>query len=339
MKHIHGLGLLSFAMIASAVLAPIPVRAQDSSIELSIGGLVFKRHPSVSIESQELTITSEQIKARYRILNQGQAPVTLTVSFPLPDIDLTDADNIAIPTSDPLNPVGFETKIEGQSGSYNVIQRAFLGDKDVSQAVRDAGLPLIVSGGHQDRIARLSQSVRDRLLDDGLIQNAGNDERGRQLFGGTWIVKTSATREQVFLPGRPITIDHVYRTSLGISFDTVLRKALRDNRGMRAAVQRYRKDYCITDQFLAEIDKIAGTAEANAAQLQERRINYVLMTGANSLASIKDFRLTVDQGSPGRLTSFCADNVKKISPTVFETRAKDFTPKRDLKILMVDRRK
>jgi hypothetical protein len=28
--------------------------------------------------------------------------------------------------------------------------------------------------------------------------------------------------------------------------------------------------------------------------------------------------------------AFCADNVKKISPTSFEVRAKDFTPDRDL---------
>jgi hypothetical protein len=43
----------------------------------------------------------------------------------------------------------------------------------------------------------------------------------------------------------------------------------------------------------------------------------------------------IDKGKPDRLTSFCLDNVKKLSPTTFEVRLKDFTPTRDLKILII----
>ena len=85
----------------------------------------------------------------------------------------------------------------------------------------------------------------------------------------------------------------------------------------------------------SEVDRIAGDAEENTAGMRERRISYVFATGAGSLGPVKDFRLVVDKGRPDRLVSFCFDNVKKITPTAFEVRMRDFTPLRDLKILLI----
>jgi hypothetical protein len=132
-------------------------------------------------------------------------------------------------------------------------------------------------------------------------------------------------------------VEHRYHTSLGMSFDTVLRKGLRQNKAMAAEIERYRREYCVSDAFLASLDKLAGNSEANTAKLQERRISYVLKTGANWAGPIKDFKLTVDKQKADRLVSFCADRIKTISPTVVEFTAKDFTPDKDLKILIVGR--
>jgi hypothetical protein len=317
---------------------PDAVQANDSSAELSVGGLVFKHNADVSMESEELTISAETITVRYKFLNKSANPVTLTVAFPLPDIDLSDADNVAIPTSDPVNFVGFQTKIDGQPVTFDIVQRAFLGDKDVSEAVRNSGLPLLPLGVQQERIAALPEPVRERMINEGLFIPAGSDERGRQLYTGSWVVKTSIVREQTFPAGRPVLVEHQYRTSVGVSFDTVLRKAVRESKGMERQFQKYRADYCIPDSLLRGIDLIAGSDEANVANLQEHRISYVLKTGANWSGPIKDFRLVIDKGRRDRLTSFCANNVRKISPTAFEVRAKDFTPDRDLKILIVGKR-
>ena len=76
---------------------------------------------------------------------------------------------------------------------------------------------------------------------------------------------------------------------------------------------------------------------AFVAPLFERRIAYVLTTGANWSGPIGDFRLTVDKGEPDSLVSFCADGVKKIAPTVFEVRHANFTPTRDLDVLILYR--
>jgi len=312
--------------------------ANDSSAELSVGGLTFKQTPDVSMESEELTISADNIIVRYRFLNQSAAPVTLTVGFPLPDIDLADADNIAFPTSDPVNFVGFQTRVDGKPINFNIVQRAMLGEKNVSQAIRDAGLQLLPLGNYQEQIAALPANVRDKLINDGLLMPAGSDERGQTIYGGTWVVKTSVVRQQTFPPGKPVAVEHRYKASVGVTFDTVLRKAIRESSGMAKEFERYRTEYCVPDELLRAIDKIAGNAEANTAKFREQRISYILKTGANWAGPIKDFRLVVDKGKPDRLVSFCADNVKKISPTQFEMRATDFTPQRDLKVLIIDRR-
>jgi hypothetical protein len=311
--------------------------ANDSSAELSVGGLVFTRSADVSMESEELRITPEIITVRYRFLNQTPNPVALTVAFPLPDIDLSEAENYAFPTSDPVNFVGFETKIDGKPVNFTVHQQAFLGDKDISATLRRLDVPLLPIGAGQARLAELPQQTRDKLINEGLLVQSGSDDKGQPLFDATWTVKTSMVRQQTFPPNKPVLVEHRYKTSLGVGFDTILRRGLRQNKAMENEVERYRMQYCITPDFYASVDKLAGSAEGNVANVQERRISYVLKTGANWAGPIKDFRVAIDKGKPDRLVSFCGENVKKISPTVFEMTAKDFTPDKDLRILLIGR--
>jgi len=334
MTGVHLCGALGFA--ALVLCGPSSAAANDSSVELSIGGLTFTRNTDVSMESETLTITPETVTVRYQFLNQSPNPVTLTVGFPLPDIDLSDPDaNLAIPAADPVNFVGFRTTVNGAPVSFDIRQRAVIGDKDVTDAVRGAGLPVLPLGEQAERIKALPAQTRDRLVDQGLLVPSGTDDRGAQRYDLGWTVKTSVLRQQTFPPGQPVTVEHRYRTSVGISFDTVLRKAVREQEAMAAEFRRYRAEYCVTDFFLRGIDRRAGAHDENVARLQERRISYVLRTGANWAGPIKNFRLVVDKGKADRLVSFCGENVKRLTPTTFEMTAKNFTPQRDLKILLI----
>jgi hypothetical protein len=309
--------------------------ANDSAADLSIGGLSFKKTDSVSIESEELTITLEAVTVRYQFLNRSSGPVTLTVAFPLPDLDLSDAANYAIPDADSINFVRFKTKVDGKPIEFTMHQRALLGNKDVTAQLQELGLPLLPLDKLPSLIKNLPDAERNSLIDQGLLVQAGSTDRGQPFYDAGWRVSTSAVREQTFPPNRPVLVEHQYRTSLGMSFDTILRKGLRQKKAMAKETQRYRKDYCVTDRFLADLDKFAGDAEFNNTKIQERRITYVLKTGANWATPIKQFRLQVDTGKAGRLASFCAPNIKKISPTIFEAKAQNFTPTENLKILLL----
>ncbi len=326
----------SLALLAGG-LAFSQAMANDSAAELSVGGLVFTKSADVSMEAEDLLITPELVTVRYKFLNQSQKPVTLTVAFPLPEIDLSDGDNIAIPASDSINFVGFETKIDGKPVTFTMSQRAFLGDKDVSALLGSLGVPLMPIGALHAKLDALAPASRDKLVEEGVLVQAGSTEQGKPIYDAGWKVKTSAVRQQTFPPNRPVAVEHRYKTSLGVSLDTILRKALRQNKGMAQEVERYRKDYCITDKFLAAVDKLAGTADANPSKVQERRISYILKTGANWAGPIKQFKLVVDAQKANRLVTFCASNIKTVSPTILEVSAKDFTPDKDLKILVVGR--
>jgi uncharacterized protein DUF4424 len=104
-----------------------------------------------------------------------------------------------------------------------------------------------------------------------------------------------------------------------------------------AQLRAYEVRYCIDADFLAGVK--AALAKPGAAGFYEKRIAYVLKTAANWAGPIGDFRLTVDKGAPDALVSFCADGVKKIGPTQFEVRHENFTPTRDLNILILYRPK
>src|ERR1043165_120283 len=316
---------MAMPSLCVAALGPAAL-ANDSAAELSIGGLVFTRSADVAMESEDLTITPDTVTVKYQFRNQSAAPVTLTVAFPLPDIDLSEADNYAFPAGDPNNIVGFETKVDGKVVPLTLNQRAMLGDKDISATLRTAGVTLLPIGPDQKRLSEVSASTRQKLIDEGLLAQSGTDERGRPLYGATWTVKMSFVRQQTFPPNRALAVEHRYRTSVGASFDTVLRKGLRQNSAMTPEVDRYRKQYCVTEPFLAGLDKMGASAEANTGKVREWRISYVLKTGANWAGPIKSFRLVVDKGKAERLGSFCAPTLKVLTPTQTESTATDFTP-------------
>jgi hypothetical protein len=46
----------------------------------------------------------------------------------------------------------------------------------------------------------------------------------------------------------------------------------------------------------------------------------------------------VDKGAAANLVSFCGEGVRKIGPTRFEVRRKNWRPDRDLRILIVEAR-
>jgi hypothetical protein len=74
---------------------------------------------------------------------------------------------------------------------------------------------------------------------------------------------------------------------------------------------------------------------ARGLYLSETWVDYILTTGANWAEPIGEFRLVVDKGSSNNLVSFCGEGVRKISPTRFEIRRRNYTPTSDLSVLIL----
>jgi Domain of unknown function (DUF4424) len=322
--------------LAGALICPTAAFPNDSAAELSIGGLRFTRTNDIAMDSEELRISIDKVDVRYQFTNISGKSVTLTVAFPLPDIDLAEAENIALPSNDPVNFVDFETRVDGVPAKFSINQRAVVGDKDVSGILGRYKLPMLPIGSREVRVQDLPAATRDQLVSDGLLLPAGISDGGRPNYSFGWIVKTSAVRQQTFPFDHSVSVEHRYRPSVGSSVDTILRKPLRQNKALAAEIARYRTEFCVSDSFLAGVDKLTG-ANPNKSGVQERRISYILNTGANWAGPIKNFKLTIDPGANDRLVSLCTNGLQPTSPNGLEYEATDFKPNGNLKILFVGR--
>ena len=74
--------------------------------------------------------------------------------------------------------------------------------------------------------------------------------------------------------------------------------------------------------------------EPEGVYTSEQRLGYILTTGGNWRSPIGRFRLVVDKLDPAAIISFCGEGVRRISPTRFEIRRRNWRPTRDLHILI-----
>ena len=256
--------------VAICALA-FPALAQESTQELPLGGLTITKPADALLQadSVEIVINPDNVVVKYKITNTGPAPASVTLGFQIPDLDYSDPDvAYSIPASDPVNFVGLATKIAGKPGGFGFTQSANLNGKDISATLRQNKISLVPVGVFQNQVAALSSDARERLAQNGVLAQVGNDQQGNPLYFPTWTVHTNGSKAWVFEPGQPVDIEIRYRTSVGASLDTPLRLPLRNERGIAAQVQKHRADYCIDDAFYVGLDKIAALGPIAPAPVQ-----------------------------------------------------------------------
>ncbi len=90
-------------------------RANDSTAELTTGGLVLAKTADIEMRYEDLAVSEKQIDVHYRFLNHAARDVTTTVAFPMPDIAWEGPDtNVAVPVPDSPNFLDFHTFVDGR---------------------------------------------------------------------------------------------------------------------------------------------------------------------------------------------------------------------------------
>ena len=105
MKTLSALGLL--------LAASVPALANDTSAQLTTGGLEFITNENIVMESEELFISRDQIKVVYEFHNTGDVDQNILVAFPMPDIVPNWWSPVAFPTGPDDNLFEFETTFNG----------------------------------------------------------------------------------------------------------------------------------------------------------------------------------------------------------------------------------
>ncbi len=315
--------------------------ANDSSAELTTGGLVLAKTADIEMRAEDLAVSEEQITVRYRFFDHASSDETVTVAFPMPDVTLNGPDwNIAFPAPDSPNFLDFHTIADGHEVQARYERKALLDGIDIAARLRALGVPLAPrSDAASKALDGLTRAEQDELVELNFATPYDDDVgKGWQHHViPKWTFQSTFYWSQTFPAGREIAVEHRYRPSVGETVGARLGSPDIDAQ----EPSRYETLYCVDKDFVASAKRAERLDAAGFAQRQfyERRIAYVLTTGANWAGPIGDFRLTVDKGAPDSLVSFCADGVKKIGPTRFEVRHADFTPTRDLHVLILYRPK
>jgi hypothetical protein len=227
----------------------------------------------------------------------------------------------------------FSTRVDGKPVQFRAVELAVIGTRDVTREVKASGLPMdwYLDEPFDKAVAALTEERRAQLIEQGLLVKD-------PLFEGAtvpaWDVATWFVREQVFPARSAITVEHEYAPIVGGAVGGALYPSVRKENPQFLA--DFRKQFCTDDALIAGVDrKLASARKGNSMYYGETWVSYLLSPGANWNGPIRQFRLVVDKGAPGNLVSFCMDGVRKISPTRFEVLKQNFTPKADLKVLIL----
>ena len=325
--------------LSVAIVAPAPAPANDTTVELTTGGLLFVYNDQVQMRSKDLAISTKEVSVRYRFYNRSDRPVTVLVAFPMPDIHVAGPDeSITVPTEDPVNLLAFSTTVNGKPVATQVEQRVLAAGIDRTQLLRTLGIPLAPHlASTNEALDRLPPDRWESLLRIGLaeIEEYDSGQGQRMHLAARWKLQTTYYWEQTFAPLVETLIEHRYKPSVGVSVRTQL--------GGPDVVKEpwfddYKLRYCMDAEFLASVERAREAAGSSfEAPYSEERLDYILRTGANWSGPIKEFRLVVDKGAPDSLVSFCGEDVRKISDTQLEMRKTDYTPDGNLSILILKR--
>ncbi len=315
---------LASALAAALLLATVPAAANDTVASMGAGGLVFEKTDGITMLSEDLFLSMDEVRVAYRFLNHTDEAIETIVAFPMPDIEPDWMGSIRGPVSDPMRTLPFITRVDGYSVPTQVEQKAMLNGVDVTRRLQRLGLPLIpYFDALEGPVGELTEAQIAELVADGLIESNVHADGSRSTFG-LWTLKTTHYWTQHFYPGEEVRIEHLYIPVVGGTTAT----GVGEPGDPRAA---YDGQYCVDEPVRAAVAR----RQAEGFQMRDNWLDYTLVTGANWSGPIGEFRLVVDKGSENNVVSFCAEGVRRISPTQFEVRYSNYTPTRDLNVLIV----
>lgn len=323
--------------------------ANDGFGGLTATGLQLSHTDQVRMVSEDLFLSPAKVQVRYLFHNDGPQTVEGEVLFPLPPISLNELANTGFALSEEQlrspNPVGFTAKINGLPIPIGTDRIAILEPpydqrkqaresydtpgKEVTTLLQEFGIPLSL---HLEEVSasltRLDKPAQQRLKELGLVE----------LFSGEpptplWSIVLRYHWPQRFPAGQDMLIEHSYDPAPpgGIFIWPA------EDKGLDPYQQELVRDYCIdapTRKGIVKRLHSPGRGEM-AGNGMAVFLNYVLTTANTWYGPIGKFHLTIDKGKPDNILSLCIDGLRKTAPTRFEVVREDFTPKNDLRLLII----
>jgi hypothetical protein len=318
------------------LLASGAASANDSIAELGTGGLILSRTDAVSMAKEHLFISADRVTVDYVFRNTTDKDVEAVVAFPMPLIEASPYSMTALPDDTSDNFLGFEVTVDGKPVTPQLEQKAIAVELDVTGLLAADGVSVNpFAKATLEALEKLPEKTAEEWIERGMIFIDSYDEGSgwKNVRTPLWSLKSTYWWTASFPAGKDVKVAHNYKPSVGA---TVAPTFFSDGK-FQGTYAAYKEKYCIDEAFEHAVRKAAAVSPETYPRLTEQRIDYVLTTGGNwALGSIGDFKVTIDKGDPKNLVSFCATGVKKTGPTTFEWHRQDFSPERDIEILLLE---
>ncbi len=311
-------GLKIVAAVSASLLLISTAHANGVVTQRKVGGLVFTKTDTISIASEDLYISIDEIRVSYIYQSKAKKDQNVTISFPMPEVPLDDGPdtedafmNDKIP--DARNYMNFKVAVDGKPVQSRMVERALFNGKDITERLKKDGVPLLLTGkDRQEMLSKVSENAKAALVKEELLSKS--DSNG--FYMTNWSYQVLFEWEQAFKPG-PTKVEISYRPITGDGSD--FGDYFETGEGL--------KKYCADPAFRAALKKRRGS-------MDPAWIGYVVKTAKYWSGPIGKFRLVVDKGRPNHLAAFCPANAKKISDTQFEWTATNFVPSKDIDVVI-----
>ncbi|HLQ18623.1 MAG TPA: DUF4424 family protein [Tabrizicola sp.] len=329
-----------------------PALANDGFGGLSATGLTFGQTDAVAMEEESLFLSIDRIAVDYTFRNITDQDVTGEVIFPLPPIGVWSGyeSMMNLPedlTQDDL--VGFIATVDGKPVAVTIDRIAVLEDgydeanppskqydnpgRDVTADLERLGIPLTLDYmAVRDLLLSFPAEKRQELATLGLAEYYEGDpaQNVPPDVWGAWSIVTRYYWTQTFPAGATVKVSHSYtnRPPGGLfywsdppeEYQTYLTELYCIDGGTSKALVKALKN--------PEGDEFGNYGTAY-------NVSYVLRTANSWAGPIGKFTLTLDKGAPENVISLCAEGVKKTGPTTFVVEKTNYSPDRDLDVLIV----
>lgn len=317
---------VQYLVLLSCIAAP-PAQANDTVARVGTGGLVFEKSHDIRMVSEKLTISIKRIDVQYRFRNETRRAVETVVAFPMPEFHW---DPEQMPNWKNIGPVDtFAMEVDGKTVDTKIERKAMLGTRDITAALRQAGLSenqifRTFGDAYDLEGVRLTERALARLRD---MQAVGDvNPRWRVLETVYWV--------QTFPPRQEISVKHSYRPFAGRVYSYYDEERMKPQPSLLLSSKGDGDQACLEEGGGRAVEnRLRSTLNAGArsAYVEMHDVEYVLGTGRNWKGTIADFTLNIVKESPEQIVSLCFPGKPvHIGDKTLQFKMRDYAPQEKL---------
>jgi hypothetical protein len=245
-------GLKIGAAVSAIFFAASVALANGVVTQRKAGGLVFTKTDTISIASEDLYISRDEIRVSYIYQSKAPKSQNVTISFPMPEVPLDDGPDtedafMNDKISDTRNYMNFKVTVDGKPVQSRMVERALFGKKDITARLKKDSVPLLLTGkDRQELLTKMPEAVKAALVKEELLSKMESNG----FYMTNWSYQVLFEWEQAFTPG-PTKVEISYRPIYGDSTD--FGDYLDTGEGV--------KKYCADPGFRAALKKRRGSLE------------------------------------------------------------------------------